>query len=595
MDAHDDDAPQSEAPQAEPELVQLAGTLDLQGKFEGHWNYSNNPAVGSDFVLHFDAMSGQHRGFFRIQRTEKSTSKISEWMQIVYSGDNQVSGRGANRFGDFKLHGTFSPDDGEFAGFKEYVRLKPPAAPTPVTTRRDDHKRHREPNKKYDGEADDPMHVGARARAVSRGMAFATDDDDDGGGGIVLPPAAAVYFDYAAQEAQAPHLSLPRTGSERQQRARKRLRDMVISLQRRHFYDAAPNDTTLGPPESHPLHPFVKPVPVPVVFRQPKQPRPPAAPRPPKKTSGTSSSHATKSLASLTPACDDAKWGALLSRIRPVSTAIRPPPSKGVAGVEEVVEAAIEADGSVYQGRLLNGARHGHGVVVYANGHTYCGEFRKGTEHGEGELRDETGALVYRGFFEAGSISGRGTYYYTDGYVYGGDVREGVRHGKGSMWAPDGSVYEGDCVFGQRTGHGIYLSAAGSYKGEWLDDQRHGRGTMKLRDGTRLEGMFAHGQPEGRCLVVFPDGSRYEGNFKDGLKDSRGTYTFANGCVYEGRFRADAIAGTGTLKLKSGMSLELPAKDGDATKHEWMTPIDLSAHQELRLVHLKAGFSATGT
>jgi len=118
---------------------------------------------------------------------------------------------------------------------------------------------------------------------------------------------------------------------------------------------------------------------------------------------------------------------------------------------------------------------------------------------------------------------------------------------------------------------------------------------MKLRDGTRLEGMFAHGQPEGRCLVVFPDGSRYEGNFKDGLKDSRGTYTFANGCVYEGRFRADAIAGTGTLKLKSGMSLELPAKDGDATKHEWMTPIDLSAHQELRLVHLKAGFSATGT
>jgi len=46
---------------------------------------------------------------------------------------------------------------------------------------------------------------------------------------------------------------------------------------------------------------------------------------------------------------------------------------------------------------------------------------------------------------------------------------------------------------------------------------------------------------------------------------------------------------------KPGMSLELPSSDGDAAKHEWMTPIDLVLSQELRLVHLKAGFELDGS
>lgn len=254
-------------------------------------------------------------------------------------------------------------------------------------------------------------------------------------------------------------------------------------------------------------------------------------------------------------------------------------------------EAKLDADdGYIYEGTIQNGLRHGLGILGYPTGELYVGNFYEGKENGFGSLYDLTGKLVYQGDFENGKMSGKGSFFYSNGDYYEGEVREsGMRHGSG-LYVQVGennvnSIYDGDWQRNRRYGSGTFVHSSGSnYTGDFHEDMRHGRGILQHVDGFIIEGTFQKNELNGRGICTDESGGRYEGLWRDGLKDGRGTYMFANGAVIEGRFSRDQL-GTGTLKMQSGVPIELG-------EDEYMMPIDTNS--EMRLVHLRAGFTVDG-
>jgi hypothetical protein len=102
-----------------------------------------------------------------------------------------------------------------------------------------------------------------------------------------------------------------------------------------------------------------------------------------------------------------------------------------------------------YEGELLEGQRHGKGVMKFWNGNMYCGEF----------LRDR--------------FEGSGAYSWADGRTFKGEFKEDQICGKGIARWPDGKVYEG----------------------EWVADLPDGRGILTLADKRVFEGTFREDYP----------------------------------------------------------------------------------------------------
>jgi hypothetical protein len=83
-------------------------------------------------------------------------------------------------------------------------------------------------------------------------------------------------------------------------------------------------------------------------------------------------------------------------------------------------------------------------------------------------------------------------YYYPDGNVYDGDWVDGDRTGKGTFTWKDGSWYTGDFVDSKMTGKGerYYASYGTRYVGDFVDGKRHGYGTYYYADGTTWTGKW---------------------------------------------------------------------------------------------------------
>lgn len=90
-----------------------------------------------------------------------------------------------------------------------------------------------------------------------------------------------------------------------------------------------------------------------------------------------------------------------------------------------------------YEGDLLNGYRHGFGVLAY-------------------ELPNKTFTLEYRGFWKNGRMDGSGLRRYKDGSIYIGEWKNGKRHGYGLMWYLNGDFYAGEFVKDLKQGSGIF-------------------------------------------------------------------------------------------------------------------------------------------
>ena len=111
---------------------------------------------------------------------------------------------------------------------------------------------------------------------------------------------------------------------------------------------------------------------------------------------------------------------------------------------------------AVYQGADLNGCGYGAGTIAFDDGATYYGEWTNDRFHGNG-------------IFSAGDhprFAGRtynGVWHTEDTQLYG----------EGTISFPDGSLYSGGWMNGDRHGYGTYTDASGSvmYAGVWYEDR----------------------------------------------------------------------------------------------------------------------------
>eukprot|EP00747_Dinoflagellata_sp_TGD_P136531 gnl/TRDRNA2_/TRDRNA2_175568_c0_seq1.p1 gnl/TRDRNA2_/TRDRNA2_175568_c0~~gnl/TRDRNA2_/TRDRNA2_175568_c0_seq1.p1 ORF type:complete len:391 (-),score=97.55 gnl/TRDRNA2_/TRDRNA2_175568_c0_seq1:145-1317(-) len=166
-----------------------------------------------------------------------------------------------------------------------------------------------------------------------------------------------------------------------------------------------------------------------------------------------------------------------------------------------------DTTGAVYQGEMLNGKRHGVGLLTLADGTKY-----------EGEFRDD-------------KMTGKGKMSYNDGDYYLGEWKNGLANGGGAY---DQSARGG-----------------GRYEGYWLNDKRHGYGEEKCPDGSYYKGQWFKGQKDGMGIIKDATGGEYKGQFKAGSLHGKGTMNWGNGDIYKGQWRKGARAGKGLMQWKT--------------------------------------------
>ena len=162
---------------------------------------------------------------------------------------------------------------------------------------------------------------------------------------------------------------------------------------------------------------------------------------------------------------------------------------------------------------------NGKGTMKYATGHQYTGQFKNGIRHGEGVLSMPGGRKIV-GMWEENEIK-TGTYTEPDGTVYEGQWKFRERSGQGTLKFPDGRIYAG----------------------EFKSGRRHGQGTMTFPDGRKYVGTFLGGERSGNGIMTYPDGRRYSGEFKNGRVSGQGTMTYPDGRKEEGAFENGKYVG----------------------------------------------------
>lgn len=142
----------------------------------------------------------------------------------------------------------------------------------------------------------------------------------------------------------------------------------------------------------------------------------------------------------------------------------------GSRGSDETVTLR---DGSTYSGQMVDGRRHGSGVLTTSNSE-YKGQWERDAKHGEGRESWRDGRL-YVGSFRNGKIDGVGRMEWRTSQgvmVYEGQYSEDLKHGRGKFSWPDGRVYDGQWEHGKRSGEATYISSRGeTRRGYWKNDK----------------------------------------------------------------------------------------------------------------------------
>ena len=159
-------------------------------------------------------------------------------------------------------------------------------------------------------------------------------------------------------------------------------------------------------------------------------------------------------------------------------------------------------------------------------------------------------------------INGKGTLAFSSGHIYTGEFKDGARHGAGVLQLPGGrkivGVWENNEIRS-----GTYTEPDGTvYEGQWRFRERSGQGTLTFPDGRKYIGEFKSGKRHGQGTMTFPDGRKYVGDFSNGVRSGRGTMTYPDGRRYTGEFRDGQISGQGTMIYSDGKKQEGNFKDG---------------------------------
>tara|TARA_B100000586_G_scaffold259239_1_gene224443 strand:+ start:2214 stop:3026 length:813 start_codon:yes stop_codon:yes gene_type:complete len=255
----------------------------------------------------------------------------------------------------------------------------------------------------------------------------------------------------------------------------------------------------------------------------------------------------------------------------------------GEAEIWEIADAKITfGNGSIYEGPIKDGAKHGVGKTTSISGKWTEVNYNDGVAHGTGTELKENG-IKFIGVWENGKkVSG--TWYKegeeypfwpcpetfdTDGkkvsfehvyckpgfkQVFVDLTTEGfsVPDGNSSHQFSDGSVYDGDWVNNAMHGQGkMTLMSGRSYEGSWENGLPHGIGiddVPESEDALMLpphtyEGPMIHGSESGNGKITFESGDIYEGDVITGHMTGQGKLTKADGTINEGTFEDGIFKG----------------------------------------------------
>lgn len=217
------------------------------------------------------------------------------------------------------------------------------------------------------------------------------------------------------------------------------------------------------------------------------------------------------------------------------------------------------ADGSRYEGELLNYNAHGHGREVL-NEEEFCeGQFREGSfVKGNARIMMKDGA-VFEGETEPQLGRQDGVVTRKSGEIYKGRLEDFLFHGRGRLDNPNGEYLDGSFfrnVF-QSGRVKMTLQDGSLYEGDFhISDLMHGQGQLYLENGDHYQGSFKKGKFHGRGTYIYQNGDVYEGDFIQGRFQGEGTLSELSGkCIYEGFWERGKRQGEGTQLTEDGQTL----------------------------------------
>eukprot|EP00921_Rhytidocystis_pertsovi_P004819 GHVQ01008374.1.p1 GENE.GHVQ01008374.1~~GHVQ01008374.1.p1 ORF type:complete len:553 (+),score=63.73 GHVQ01008374.1:143-1660(+) len=233
-------------------------------------------------------------------------------------------------------------------------------------------------------------------------------------------------------------------------------------------------------------------------------------------------------------------------------------------------EKSGKASGSSYDGKWVNGYKHGKGELKVLGGKVkLSGDFASDLPSGpdntivvnESAVSKDLPMTQYRGGMKDGQLYSTDAYIeFPGGVAYKGSVQNSLRHGKGVITDGDQVVFDGQ--WKDDLPHGrvsrMVLDGGLMYSGDVLKGKRQGHGELFKADGTILyEGLWLNDVPSGRGSAFTEDG-QYEGEFKDGKRHGKGNFQYSDQLTdgrhrtYEGDWANDLPNGVGRYLDEEG-------------------------------------------
>ncbi len=163
-------------------------------------------------------------------------------------------------------------------------------------------------------------------------------------------------------------------------------------------------------------------------------------------------------------------------------------------------------DGDVYCGEMVNGQKHGQGVLKYGQSEFYyTGGWLNDMRHGMGVEKSSEG--LYHGEWNENQMNGHGVFNFFTGDVYNGMFEQNCLCGEGSMAYIDGSKYTGMWYKNVRQGEGVFITAGKAvYDGTWGNDMKNGVFKVKLPHGLNVLREYKNDYQQGnagarRCVL----------------------------------------------------------------------------------------------
>lgn len=185
-------------------------------------------------------------------------------------------------------------------------------------------------------------------------------------------------------------------------------------------------------------------------------------------------------------------------------------------------------------------------------------------EHNQQEIHTLADGSAYEGELLDGEPDGQGKRIWPAGGIDEGEFRKGKQHGQGKRIWPDGDMYEGDFLDDIPNGHGVFTNVDGSREeGEFRKGLLHGKGLRICADGTRKAGEFRYGKLHGQGIITSAEWKTVEGEFRKNNLNGRAICTWPNGDTLEGEFRNNDAHGEATYTCQ-GLTFTSEFRNGDA-------------------------------